>query len=292
MTISEAKIIIDSFRKNNGHYTEDEFFLYTEAAGLIIHETNDPEYMLELGVSYYEQKNYDLALKYYEMASNLGYDTATIGLGYIWYYGRTGKVDYEKAFHYFSMAANDPIAQYKLADMYHNGYYVEKDENKYKEIIEKLYKIYAETNYVEDPLPELCTRLAGIREKEGDIQEAIRLLREGKSMLSSRIGYNPFFGNYSIMRGLIHDLYRLTPLDKNNFDLFDLYELMKEPVKVRFTYNGIPHIIESSREPDDSIAVCYEGKWFRNIGEMLMNAEIEGHLLTLSAWKCKNFEIV
>ena len=111
MTISEAQIIVDSFRKNNGHYTEDEFFLYTEAAGLIIRETNDPECMLELGGYYYEQKNYDLALKYYEMSAVLGYGAAIVGLGYIWYYGRTGTVDYEKAFHYFSMAGDDPIAQ-------------------------------------------------------------------------------------------------------------------------------------------------------------------------------------
>ena len=90
-------------------------------------------------------------------------------------------------------------------------------------------------------------------------------------MLSSRIGYNPFFGNYSIMQGLIRDLYRLTPLDKNKFDLFDLYEVFREPVTVRFTFEGKQHTIESSREPDGSVAVCFQGKWYRSVNDMLMN---------------------
>ena len=190
------------------------------------------------------------------------------------------------------MAGQNPVAEYKIADMYHNGYYVEKDEEKYKEIIERLYRVFRRTNYVEDPLPELCVRLAGIREREGDIPEAIRLIREGKSMLSSRIGYNPFFGNYSIMQGLIRDLYRLTPLDKNKFDLFDLYEVFREPVTVRFTFEGKQYTIESSREPDGSVAVCFQGKWYRSVNDMLMIAKLGEYLMTLSPWKMKNFEVI
>ena len=292
MTIQEAEIIVNQFHRNNGNYTEEEFFLFTEAMGLLIRETNNSDYMMDLGGYYYEQKNYELALKYYNMAADLGNESAIVGLGYIWYYGRTGTVDYEKAFHYFSMAGRNPIAEYKIADMYHNGYYVQKDEAKYKEIIERLYRAFRGTNYVEDPLPELCTRLAGIREAEGDIPESIRLLREGKSMLSSRIGYNPFFGNFSIMRGLIHDLYRLTPLDRNNFDLYDLYEVFTEPVTVSFSFKGDTYTIESSKEEDGSIAVCFNGKWYRSIGDMLMQAELDGYHITLTPWKMKNFTIV
>ena len=292
MTISEAKTIVDRFNRNNGNYTEDEFFIYTEAAGFLIRETQDPIIMLNLGGHYYSLKNYDLALKYYSMASERGYDEADVCLSYIWYYGRTGTVDYEKAFHYFSKAGLNPVAQYKIADMYHFGYYVEKDDAKYKEIIEQLYKVYRRTNYVEDPLPELCTRLAGIREEEGNIPEAIRLLREGKSMLSSRIGYQPFFGNYSIMRGLIQELYRLIPLDKSNFDLYDLYELFKEPVTVSFSYKGTLYTIASSKEDDGSVAVCFAGKWYRSIGDMLMQAKLDGYKITLSPWRLKNFKVI
>ncbi len=292
MTIPEAKSIVDSFDRKNGQYTDEELFIYTEAVQFLIKETNDSYYMLALASQYYNMKCYDLAFKYYEMAAEHGDEFALVGLGYIWYYGRTGTVDYEKAFHYFSMAGENSNAQYKIADMYHNGYYVEKNDEKYKEIIEKLFKVYKGTNYVNEPLPELCTRLAEIREKEGNINEAIELLREGKSMLSSRIGFSPFFGNYSIMQGLIHHLYRLTDFDRKNFDLFDLYELLKEPVKVRFTYNNNSYIINSSLETDGTVSVYYEGKWYHNIDEMLKNAKIEGYRLTLSSWKCKNFEVI
>lgn len=292
MTIPEAQIIVDKFHRNNGNYTEDEAFLYTEAMNFLIRETNDSDYMLDLGGYYYELKKYDLALKYYDMAAELGNDEAEVCLGYIWYYGRTGKVDYEKAFRYFSMAGRNPVAEYKIADMYHNGYYVEKDDAKYKEIIERLYKAFRGTNYVEDPLPELCTRLAGIREQEGDIEEAVRLLREGKSMLSSRIGYNPFFGNFSIMRGLIRDLFRLTPLDREHFDLYDLYAVFEEPVTVTFTYKGKLYTITSSREEDGSVAVCFQDKWYRSIHDMLMNAQLDGHHMTLSPWRMKDFAVI
>lgn len=292
MTISEAQIIVDQFHRNNGNYTEEEFFIFTEAIALLIQETKNSDYMMELGGYYYEQKNYELALKYYNMAAEQGNESAIVGLGYIWYYGRTGTVDYEKAFHYFSMAGRNPIAEYKIADMYHYGYYVEKDDSKYKEIVERLYRAFCKTNNVEDPLPELCTRLAGIREAEGNIPEAIRLLKEGKSMLSSRIGYNPFFGNFSIMRGLIHDLYRLIPLDKEHLGLFDLYEVFKEPVTVTFNYKERKYTITSSREEDGSVAVCFLGKWYRSIDDMLMRAELNGCHMTLSAWRFKNITII
>ena len=67
VTIREALDICDKFRKNNGNYDEDSFFIYTEALKYLIDETMDPEYMFELGGAYYYEKEYDLALKYYGM---------------------------------------------------------------------------------------------------------------------------------------------------------------------------------------------------------------------------------
>lgn len=50
MTIEEAKSVVDKFRRNNGNYSADDFFVYTEALMFLIHETADPEYMFQLGV--------------------------------------------------------------------------------------------------------------------------------------------------------------------------------------------------------------------------------------------------
>ena len=132
MTVDEArKIQRDFYDKSNP--SEEDIFLFTEAMGFLIRELSDPHDMMELGGWYYDRRRFDLALKYYEMASAYNIDAADECLGYIWYYGRTGEVDYKKAFEYYSKAAKrgDTVAEYKVADMYKNGYYVEKDYDKY-----------------------------------------------------------------------------------------------------------------------------------------------------------------
>ena len=50
-------------------------------------------------------------------------------MGYIYYYGRIGEKDYEKAFKYFVKGALDGhlCSLYKTGDFYKNGYFVEKD---------------------------------------------------------------------------------------------------------------------------------------------------------------------
>lgn len=77
---------------------EEDDFRYTEALSFIIESTKDPRVMMELGGWYYENRHFDLALKYYEMAAEYNNTEAYVCLGYIWYYGRTGEKDFEKAF--------------------------------------------------------------------------------------------------------------------------------------------------------------------------------------------------
>ena len=296
MTIKEALTIRDAFFRRRGNYTEEEFFVYTEAMKFLISETADPDFMFDLGGVYYENKHYDLALKYYEMC--VAYDENNIdalsGLGYIWYYGRTGKVDYAKAFEFYSRAAKQGsyIAGYKVADMYHKGCFVKRDYEKYKRIIEKLYLKLCGTSNIYDPLPEICVRLASIREKEGNASESVCLLRKGKSMLASRIEYDPFFGNFSIMSSLISDLYRLSEFDYHNFDLYDLYYLLKKSVKIGFDYNGKRCFVESVIEDDGSVSICFNNKWYHNFTDALINSKVDGQPITLNHRRIKNFKVV
>lgn len=64
-------------------------------------------------------------------------------LGYIYYYGRCndGVAQYEKAYKYFSFAAFNGVyeANYKIADMYKNGYAGIKSEETAERIIDRLY---------------------------------------------------------------------------------------------------------------------------------------------------------
>ena len=66
MTIEEASRMIDKLGSKN-NLNEDEEFEYTEALGFMIRTTADPRYMMQLGGYYYGQRDFDLALKYYDL---------------------------------------------------------------------------------------------------------------------------------------------------------------------------------------------------------------------------------
>lgn len=118
---------------------------------------NNHDAICDYGSLYYTgrigEQNNEKAVYYYTMAAKLGNRQAQENLGYCYYYGRTGVVDYEKAFHYFVKGAldNHLISLYKIGDMYKNGYYVEKDEN-------EAFCIY---KHCFDGLNEINTPIAG-----------------------------------------------------------------------------------------------------------------------------------
>ena len=249
MNERETYLIRNRFRMNEKP-SEEDIFLYTEAMDYLIYELKNPQAMLELGGYYYEKKYFDLALKYYEMAAEYKLPYAYEGLGYIWYYGRTGRRDFEKAFHYYSLAKEAGIteAAVKVADMYKNGYFVEQDYRKYKEIIEALYPKVRKAQTLGEPVPEVFTRLAMIRKEEGKISQAVRLLLEAKDFQAQRLGNNAFFGDINIMKWLIDDLYEMIEFDTEDFDLFDCMWLLRGPAVIHFCYEGMPLTIEAIDE--------------------------------------------
>ncbi|MCR5823172.1 MAG: sel1 repeat family protein [Lachnospiraceae bacterium] len=125
--------------------------LLTDIYDDLIAEGND-DAMCNLGSLYYTGRggtqDYEKAAYYYEMASKAGNRQATENLGYIYYYGRTGEVNYEKAFHCFLKGALDNHLRslYKVGDFYRNGYYVEKDEKEAFRIYKLCYDMLDETN--------------------------------------------------------------------------------------------------------------------------------------------------
>lgn len=302
MTIQQAEQIRDEYAEKTNP-TDEELFEFTEAMNYLIEERQSPRDMLYLGGVYYDLRDFDLALKYYERAASYGDLDAYVCLGYIWYYGRTGEKDYEKAFRYYSKAADlgDIVSAYKVADMYKNGYYVQKDYGKYAEIIKELYPKVKNARYIDDPLPEVYTRLAGIYTEEGRVSDAVRLYLEAKDFLAQRIAYNPFFGNLSIMKWLIDDLYELISLDEETVDFFDLYYLLKEPCTVTFEYCGMTLLddFDEDHEPltveviteDGENVIKFGDKWFRTREDFFAKAEYEGErLVTLNREFC-NFEV-
>jgi len=294
MTVVEAQQIVrDYFRKQNCNPSEEEFFMFTEAMDFLIQETKDPAYMVDLGAVYYENRQFDLALKYYEMAAEYGEIHAISNLGYIWYYGRTGEKNYEKAFYYFNKASEmgDIIAAYKVADMYKNGYYVEKDETKYKELIEELYPKVKEAQFLSEPLPEIFTRLARIRTDEGRTDEALELYDVARDFQAQRLRMNPFFGDLNIMKWMIRDIYKLRPFDKDYMDLYDLYYLLQSPSKITFMVWGRKFAVEAVQE-EDGIAIKFDHNWYRTVDDFFQKAEIEDELLTTIYDELYDFEVI
>lgn len=291
-SISEALKLIEDF-DSDPNPCKDKVFLFIEALEYLIHETGDPEYMFQLGGFYYDKKRFDLALKYYEAAAEKGNLDAINGLGYIWYYGRTGTVDYEKAFRYYSQAAEmgNLNSAVKVADMYKNGYFVQKDYNKYKSKIRSLYTKVKNAKYLGEPLPEVFTRLSRICREEGNIPTAVELLQDARPFLEQRMMANPFFGTLNQLKWLIDDLYSMVDFDSDYFGLYDLFWLLKEPKKVRFKYEEKYHQVEAvtaESEPE----ICFDGKWFRTCADFLAKAEIDGERLTAVYDELYNFEVI
>ena len=213
--------------------SEDDDFIFTESLGYLIEETKDPKYMCELGWYYSSKKRFDLEIKYLEMAAEYGYLPAMEELGYMWYYGQHGEKDYEKAYFYFSKGAEGENGslwcKYKLADMYRFGCSVEKDEKKYREMIEAAYEEVKDPQFLGDPFPEICLRLAGIRIEDGKKEEAVKLLRDGKEFLAERLSADPFWGHIEVMGRIIRLLYEITPYEENKSDFYDLFYLTDQP---------------------------------------------------------------
>jgi len=266
--------------------------MVTEALDFLIHESGDPRDMMYLGGIYYELKEFDLARKYYEMAAACDHEPAHACLGYIFYYGRTGEPDYERAFYHFKKSADLGNLQsaYKVADMYRNGYYVEQDYDEYVSIIESLWPKVKRSQYTDGLIPEVGTRLAGIRAKQGRTEEAIALYLKAKRSLSGRLAWDAFFGNFTIMKGLIHDLYQLMPLDEDNIDFYDLYEVLTRPCHVSFYYKNKPHDI-IAQEEDGAIVLSLDGRWYRNIDDFMQKGTVDGESLSARAGHFYYFEV-
>ena len=292
MTVKEARKIVQEFNENKRITDEDEF-MFIEAMNFLIEEEKDPGDMMWLGGYYYELKRFDLALKYYEMAAAMDYDEAYECLGYIWYYGRTGERDYKKAFEYFSkmMDKGNLVAEYKVADMYKNGYYVDKDQNKYESMIKKLYEKVQKCDNVFDPVPEVYIRLAGIKTAEEDVDEAINLYLRAKDWLAQRIRFNAFFGNLNIMKWLIDDLYELIEFDEETFDFYDLYYLLQTPHKIRFFYDDKEMHLESEMEGNECV-ICFNGKWYHSRDDYFKDAAVDNVKLTSVYSDLYGFEVI
>ena len=307
MTRSEANRYISDYYYNNNP-SEDDKFLFVEAHRFLIDTYHDPRDMHNLAFFYLEQRRHDLEQKYLEMAAEYKYPPALEDLGYIWYYGQNGEVDYKKAFEYFSLASEsgDDVVKawslHKLADMYHNGFYVNKDETKYRQMIEDLYDWIMNPGELHSmyPQPELrfpfsdvFYRLAKIRANQGRVDEAMKLLHDARVRLSEDIRDNPsWWGDIEVIERVVRLEHELDQGNSRRFNIYDLCWIADAECKVAFLYHQRRFIVEVTNDPDSvKNVIKYDGKWYRTVREFLEKAELDGKKLVFLYDVLYNFEV-
>ncbi len=290
MTTMDAIRIINEYYENSNPDTED-MFAFTEALGLMIEQTKDPKYMTELAWHYCSTQRFDLEKKYLEMAAESGDTGAMVELGYMWYYGQHGEVDYEKAFVYFSKGAEagDLWAKYKVADMYRFGLAVKPDEEEYRRRIQSAYEEVRTAKLLGDPYPEIVYRWADILTAEGDSDTATDLLKQAKRFMARRLSVEPFWGHIEVMERIVRRLYDHTSWDPDRLDLYDLFGRKGASGEYVFLWRGREHRLAIT-EPDG--AVNLDGTWFRSYREFCEKAQIEGEKCTAIYDELYNWEVV
>jgi hypothetical protein len=92
------------------------------------------------------------------------------------------------------------------------------------------------------------------------------------------------------MKWMIEDIYRLRPFDGDSMDLYDLYYVLRSPVKVRFMFEGKTHEVEAVEE-DGVLSIRFDEGWYRSVDSFFRSAELEGELLTARYEELYDFQL-
>ncbi|MBO5525632.1 MAG: sel1 repeat family protein [Clostridia bacterium] len=131
-------------------------------------------------------------------------------LGYIYYYGRCndGKPEYGLAYKYFSFAAFNGVyeAQYKIADMFKNGYGVAKSPETAKNIIGRLYN--ENIKYIRDgefncKFADVALRMGGIYaanedDESNDYEESLYYYTQAEFAIRMRMLEANYYGDSKV----------------------------------------------------------------------------------------------
>ncbi|MGI6721643.1 MAG: tetratricopeptide repeat protein [Anaerovoracaceae bacterium] len=304
MDYEKALEIIKKYQYNSD-LTPDEEFLLIEAFMYIInlYKDIDPEVMpdgyiamFNLASLYKRREEYSLALKYFEMCSEHGGGSISdMEAARLYYDGRVGQCDYEKAFKYFSTAAQEgfPNAKLRIADMYKNGQFVKQDDEKYKELIFSVYD-----QICDSPVPyykgETFLKMAKIYIDDGDLDEAFELLLSAKDELEKQLISYINNSDLDYIKQIIELQYELMQpeIDENwLFGLYDLYYILQKPVSIEFSSSSGMHYVSSVPE-SHGMTIEMDGKWYRSIDDYFYRATIDGERLPAKCCDLMDFKLI
>ena len=174
------------------------------------------------------KKSEEALLKLYKF----GEMKAANSLGYIYYSKRLGQPDYDKAFFFFSKAAEDGIieATYKLSDMYRKGHGTAKNIKKawsllgkvYREELEKIKGRIFDCKYADIALRMGYFYEEGLLQKQ-DYHRALEYFLRAKFALEMRQMRYSSFGDSKVLKKINEAIERVS--SKNNNDIFKIYDL-------------------------------------------------------------------
>ena len=156
---------------------------------------------------------------------------------------------------------------------------MDKDEAKYRELIEETYEAVKTPMYLSEPFPEVALRLAGIKDEDGQKDEAVQLLRDAKKFMAERLSGEAFWGHIQVMGRIVRYLYQLVPFDEENADFYDLFYLTQKPGRFNMLYHGKKAAVDVTEE-NGELAIGFEGKWYRSFEDFCQKAVINGQKIT------------
>lgn len=218
----DEKISFVQFFDNDSHLNdanEDEVTLFVRFARELCEKEN-PVGLTVVGYGCYGgnrafacdwKKSEECVLKLFELSED-EQDRSFFAntLGYIYYYGRTtnGVPDYEKAYKYFSFAAFNGVyeAQYKIADMYRNGYGVIKSRRTAENIVSRLY--YENSEYIQKGIfdskfADVAFRLGNLYKDdknyyESDFEKMLDLYYQARFAIRMRMNETNYYGDEKV----------------------------------------------------------------------------------------------
>lgn len=215
--LSLIRLLNDDVNLNNA--SEDEILLYKQFA-VEFCENEDIDGLSAVGYGCYGgnrafecdwKKSEECILKLFNLVGDEQSKSFYANtLGYIYYYGRTtnGVPDYEKAYKYFSFAAFNGVyeAEYKIADMYKNGYGVIKSKKTAENIVNRLY--YENLKYIQNGVfdskfADIAFRVGNLYKDDeniydSDFEKMLDLYYQARFAIRMRINETNHYGDEKV----------------------------------------------------------------------------------------------
>ncbi|MCD8307787.1 MAG: hypothetical protein LUD51_06160 [Clostridia bacterium] len=206
--------------------------------------------------------------------------------------GYLGEPDYKKAYEYYRFAAyrGYVYAMCRLAFMYRDGLYVEKDYSECTRLLLQTY--YAVAGAGEQYLPaitEALLELSRAGQASGNTKDALKAILLAVSCLEDVWAKGATVTDADAQ--YVEQLYSLKSFAKSKRMLADFLYVLLKPCKVRFTIHGRKHTAEAVASGGEVI-VAYEGQYYKDPADFMNKAEIDGKPIRTYAKELQKMEVI